>query len=119
MGLSKEELLSARRLSQPKTYNIFSPDYKVAECYGCGKVFGIDLLRRVKGHLYCYFCFLKLQSQVEWHEIEKGIKKRKHAERIKYIQEHPELSLRRLGSFYGISHETVRQIRKQRSEAER
>jgi len=82
------------------------------ECYGCRRMVGIDLLRRVKRHLYCYFCFQKLESQVEWHEFEKEAKKRRHAERIKYIQEHPELSLRQLGSLYDISYETVRQIRK-------
>jgi len=114
MGLSKEQLLSAERLSQPKTYNIFSPDYKRAECYGCGSRIGLQLLRRVKRHLYCSSCFQKLEYEVDYREA----RKEKRNQAIKYIQEYPELSLRRLGSLCGISHETVRQIRKQRSEAE-
>jgi len=99
--------INAERLSQPKTYNIFSPDYEVAECYGCGEVLGIDLLRRYKRHLYCYFCLGRLENELKG-KLEKREERNRNIERIK---KNPELSLRQLGRINGMSHEAVRLIR--------
>jgi len=105
---------------QPVTGNIFSFDYKVAECTRCHRILGINLLRKWRGRRYCFLCYY---YGVYWEERDKAENARdrdekareraaKKAFRVKHIQQNPDFSLRELARRLNISHEAVRYWRK-------